>query len=325
MGGLPFMFGKKKFDTRTRLENVYKQKEDGVSETGYDDGRSGYLDRRKNTGMKYAVTVKADIRNSLRCLIRLRKAALILCLALFINTLVWSGQRMLLQRGIADEVLRFHVLANSDSEEDQTVKLEVRDAVLAWLEEAWKENEATQEKKETTNTRTENGSEKLQENQGKAKTLETFKDNQQEENTSELSFTSDLESEKNRNENQKEKEAEFLRAHLTDLQAVANNVLVSRDLPYQAHAELTTCYFPSRTYGTCTFPPGWYEALRIKLGKAKGHNWWCVLYPRLCFTGSLHAVVEEEEMQQLSNVLTEAEYDSLLHEPSRWKLTFRWF
>ena len=142
-----------------------------------------------------------------------------------------------LQRGIAEEVLRFHVLANSDSAVDQAVKLEVRDAVLAWLEEAQIERSVTQGKKETANTGTENDS----------------------------SFMSGLESEKNT----KEKEEEFLRAHLTELEAVANNVLASKGQSYQAHAELTTCYFPERTYGACTFPSGWYQAFRIKLGKAK--------------------------------------------------------
>ena len=321
MGGLPFMFGKKKFDTGTRLENVYETQKDDVSEPEYDDGRSGYPGSRRNTGMKYAAIIKEDIRDSRRCLTRVKKAVLMFFFALFINILVWSSQCMLLQRGIADEVLRFHVLANSDSEEDQAVKLEVRDAVLAWLEEAQGGRSVTQGKKETADTGAENGPDEFRENQGKGRSLETIQVDQQEENRSEITFVNELESEKNT----KEKETEFLRAHLADLEAVANNVLASNGQPYQAHAELTTCYFPSRTYGACTFPPGWYEALRIKLGKAKGHNWWCVLYPRLCFTDSLHAVVEEEEMQQLSDVLTEAEYDSLLHEPSKWKFTFRWF
>lgn len=214
-------------------ESEYEQKKDGVLERKYNDGRSGDMGRRKNTEMKYVETLK--------------KTVLIFGCALFVNILFWSGQRMLLQRGIAEEVLRFHVLANSDSAVDQAVKLEVRDAVLAWLEEAQIERSVTQGKKETANTGTENDS----------------------------SFMSDLESEKNT----KEKEEEFLRAHLTELEAVANNVLASKGQSYQAHAELTTCYFPERTYGACTFPAGWYEAFRIKLGKAKGHNWWCVLYP----------------------------------------------
>lgn len=225
----------------------------------------------------------------------LRKSVLLLILALLLNSIVWMGHRMLLQRGIADEVLRFHVLANSDSETDQAVKLKVRDAVLVWLSDS-----------------------------------EALKDSEQKENRSEISMenawkTGKNSSKKTENNNQKATEEAFLRAHLKDLETVANHVLASDHLSYQAHASLTTCYFPSRTYGSCTFPPGWYKALRIELGKAKGHNWWCVLYPRLCFTDSLHAVVKEDEMQQLSDVLTEAEYDSLLHEPSKWKLTFRWF
>ena len=127
-----------------RKESEYERKKDGVLERKYDDGRSGDMGRRKNTEMKYVETLKS--------------AALILCFALFINILFWNGQRMLLQRGIADEVLRFHVLANSDSEEDQAVKLEVRDAVLAWLEEAQGGRSATQGKKETANTGAENDS-----------------------------------------------------------------------------------------------------------------------------------------------------------------------
>lgn len=310
MGGLPFMFGKKKLYGKKKFEirKILKMGEN-----------TGFFEHGLRNGCEW--TLYWNRKKVAKCAVLLKRGVILLVLALAINILVWSGQRMLLQRGIADEVLRFHVLANSDSEEDQAVKLEVRDAVLAWLEEAQGERSVTQGKRGTANIGAEESLDELQENQGKGRTLKTFQGNQKEENTLEISSTSDLESEKNR----KEKEEEFLRAHLTDLETVANNVLASRGKPYQAHAELTTCYFPSRTYGTCTFPSGWYEALRIKLGKAKGHNWWCVLYPRLCFTDSLHAVVKEEEMQQLSDVLTEAEYDSLLHEPSRWKLTFRWF
>ena len=208
------------------------------------------------------------------------RSSFLLFVILF-NLLVCSSRSMLLQRGIADEVLRFHVLANSDGKADQEVKLKVRDAVLAWLAKEWEEVDVSESEKN---------------DDGKTK-----------------------------DRNQKSEEEAFLRTHLSDLEAIANDVLVSERLSYRAQATLTTCYFPARTYGTCTFPAGWYKALRIELGKAKGHNWWCVLYPRLCFTDSLHAVVKEEEMQQLSDVLTEAEYNSLLHEPSRWKFTFRWF
>ena len=116
---------------------------------------------------------------------------------------------------------------------------------------------------------------------------------------------------------------QFLKSHLPEIEAVANQTLVGRHQSYRATAAIETVYFPERTYGTCTFPAGWYEALRIRLGEAKGHNWWCVLYPRLCFTDCLHAVVEEGEQQELKEVLTEEEYETLLHEPGRWKIGLR--
>ena len=116
---------------------------------------------------------------------------------------------------------------------------------------------------------------------------------------------------------------QFLKSHLPEIEAVANQTLVGQHQSYRATAAIETVYFPERTYGTCSFPAGWYEALRIRLGEAKGHNWWCVLYPRLCFTDCLHAVVEEGEQQELKEVLTEEEYETLLHEPGRWKIGLR--
>lgn len=196
-----------------------------------------------------------------------KMAVIFLSLYLMLHCVV-AAKTNLLQQGIAQEVLRFHVLANSDSKVDQEIKLEVRDAVLAWL---WEE----------------------------------------EQNTPGLSG--------------KEAEKAFVSSHLKEVEARANEVLKSCGAAYEAHAVIRRCYFPDRTYGACTFPAGWYEAVRLELGKAEGNNWWCVLYPRLCFTDCLHAVVEEKEMQQLSSVLTEEEYESLLHEPSKWHFTFRWF
>ena len=53
---------------------------------------------------------------------------------------------------------------------------------------------------------------------------------------------------------------------------------------------------------------GWYDALRIRIGKAQGHNWWCVLYPNLCFMDSVHAIVPKEGKEELRSVLTDEEY-----------------
>ena len=61
----------------------------------------------------------------------------------------------------------------------------------------------------------------------------------------------------------------------------ANEILNENGMKYQATARIAQVEFPDKTYGRYTFPAGSYRALQIKLGKAAGHNWWCVLYPQL--------------------------------------------
>ncbi len=210
-----------------------------------------------------------------------------LILSFLMQLLISSAQQSRIQQGIAGEVLRFHVLANSDSGADQTVKLQVRDAVLQWMEDISETG-----KRAITSTDKAESDLKKEETTGKASP-------------------------------ERDKILQFLKSHLPEIEAVANQTLVGQHQSYRATAAIETVYFPERTYGTCTFPAGWYEALRIRLGEAKGHNWWCVLYPRLCFTDCLHAVVEEGEQKELKEVLTEEEYETLLHEPGRWKIGLR--
>ena len=85
---------------------------------------------------------------------------------------------------------------------------------------------------------------------------------------------------------------------------------------------VTTCYFPDRTYGDVTFPAGNYKTLRIELGEAAGHNWWCVLYTNLCFLDTTNAVLPEKGKQQLKKVLTEEEYSEVT---AGSKFQIRWF
>lgn len=74
---------------------------------------------------------------------------------------------------------------------------------------------------------------------------------------------------------------------------------------------LTKEKFPTKSYGDMTFPPGEYEALRIDIGEARGHNWWCVMYPSLCFLDETHGIVPDESKEKLQNVLTEEDYKAL--------------
>lgn len=153
------------------------------------------------------------------------------------------------QKDLAEEVFRFHVLANSDSREDQELKLKVKDAVVTYMK---RKLPASKSAKMTKQWATE---------------------------------------------------------HLEELIEVAEHVVTTEGYDYKVRAEIGKCMFPDKTYGDITFPAGEYEALEILIGAAEGRNWWCVLYPNLCFVDAVHAVVPEEGKEQLQNVLTEEAYD----------------
>lgn len=153
------------------------------------------------------------------------------------------------QQDLAKEVFRFHVLANSDSEEDQALKMEVKESVLDYMKEQIPESDSAEETKA------------------------------------------------------------WARGHLEQIEGIAEKIVKENGYTYQVNAEVTFCDFPDKTYGDVTFPAGRYEALRIEIGRAEGHNWWCVLYPNLCFLDSVHAVVPEEGKEELREVLTDEEYE----------------
>lgn len=178
------------------------------------------------------------------------KGRLLLFLAVFFAAVLFFSQAAAAGR-IKDKVLRLHVIANSDSEEDQALKLKVRDQVLA--------------------------------------TLKPLLENAEDRSSSEA----------------------IVRAHLSEVEAAARETAWQEKPGENVHAELTNTRFPEKTYGDCTFPAGNYDALRITIGEAKGKNWWCVLFPSLCFVDTVHGVVPEESKELLKNVLTEEEYESL--------------
>ena len=114
----------------------------------------------------------------------------------------------------------------------------------------------------------------------------------------------------------------WIRGHVDEIGAVSRDAAAASGTDYPVSAAVTTCWFPDKTYGDLTFPAGNYKALRIEIGEAKGHNWWCVLYPALCFMDSTNAVVPEEGRQKLKNVLTEEEYSRITADT---KFRIRWF
>ena len=125
---------------------------------------------------------------------------------------------------LGDKLIRLHVVANSDSETDQAVKLQVRDAVMAFLSNA-----------------------DLQDPQS-AKA--------------------------------------YLQENLPSIQKIANQTL--KDAGQMATAAVTLCKesFDVRHYDNFSLPAGVYEALRITIGEGEGRNWWCVVFPSLCYSAA---------------------------------------
>lgn len=77
-----------------------------------------------------------------------------------------------------------------------------------------------------------------------------------------------------------------LKENLINIECISNNILAQNSFDYKSHARIDNEYFPTRSYDSLTLENGYYDALIIDLGDAKGDNWWCVVYPPLCFLSS---------------------------------------
>ncbi|SFR62210.1 stage II sporulation protein R [Anaeromicropila populeti] len=157
-----------------------------------------------------------------------------------------------LQAGISEEIVRFHVRANSDSEEDQQLKLKVKDAVVSYLQKK-------------------------------------------------------LKNAKNINEAKK-----IMVVEMPQLEKISKRIIKKNGYSYNCQVILGQDNFPVKMYGDMTFPAGKYEALQVLIGSACGKNWWCVMFPTLCFVDSTYMVVPDDSKKLLKNVLSEEEYKSLV-------------
>lgn len=164
------------------------------------------------------------------------------------------GRKQQLQESIAEKVLRFHVIANSDSSEDQALKLKVRDAVGEEMAQLLADADCRED--------------------------------------SEIIITE----------------------RLSEIEEIAKEVIVEEGYDYEVCAYIGDVEFPVKTYGDYTFPAGQYEALEVVIGEGAGKNWWCVMYPNMCFSGSVYEVVDEDAEAALKEVLSEEEYAEVFSE-----------
>ncbi len=110
---------------------------------------------------------------------------------------------------------------------------------------------------------------------------------------------------------------------LGEVVTVAERVIADAGYDYSVTASLAQVDFPVKTYGAYTFPAGNYEALEVIIGEGEGHNWWCVMYPNMCFAGSVYEVVDTEVEESLRQVLSKEEYRKVFSEGD-YQVQFRY-
>lgn len=90
-----------------------------------------------------------------------------------------------------------------------------------------------------------------------------------------------------------------LSKNLIYLQCISNEVLAQNSFDYKASVEFSNKYFPARSYDNLTLENGYYDALTINLGNAEGDNWWCVVYPPLCFANETNSIYYKSKFLEI--------------------------
>lgn len=151
-----------------------------------------------------------------------------------------------------DKLIRFHVIANSDTDEDQELKLKVRDAVISYLQPKLEDSKSIEE------------SERI------------------------------------------------IKTEYNNLEKISKNIINENGYDYNVSIGLQYSNFPAKQYSSVVLPAGKYKALKIIIGEGKGKNWWCVMFPPLCFVDDQNGVIDEKTDKKLKEVLTEEEYELIM-------------
>lgn len=113
---------------------------------------------------------------------------------------------------------------------------------------------------------------------------------------------------------------EILKRENENILNIARNVIKENGYSYEVDSTLSREYFPVKTYGNITLPQGEYEAYRILIGSGEGKNWWCVMFPPICFVDvTKGAVAYEETEKEMKEVLSEDEYKMVDNKVSEQK------
>ena len=192
------------------------------------------------------------------------KTTLLIMFLLFVYILIAaSSYTKAVCTDIANNVFRLHVIANSDSEEDQKLKYIVRDSILSYV----------------------NG------------ILENI--------------------------NNKEDVALTINNHIDEIKNIAQQAVYNEGFTYDVEIEVGNFKFPTKTYGNISLPPGLYDALRVKIGNASGKNWWCVMFPPLCFVDVSSGIVPEDSKELMESNLSSEDYALVSSSKNTTKIKFK--
>lgn len=115
---------------------------------------------------------------------------------------------------------------------------------------------------------------------------------------------------------------EIISNNLTAIKDIAEQVVL-QDSDYSVNVSLATSSFPTKYYEDFSFPAGTYEALKIVIGEGNGNNWWCVMFPPLCFTDSSAGTFSKSSENTLKDNLTEEEYALINSKKTDVKVKFK--
>ena len=124
------------------------------------------------------------------------------------------------------------------------------------------------------------------------------------------------------NSSSKEDVIKLANDHINEIKQIAQNTVFENGYTYPVKVSIGNFAFPTKTYGDISFPAGFYDALKIEIGSAQGKNWWCVMFPPLCFVDVSSGIVPEESKENLKNNLSSEEYN-LLYEESNNNTNFK--
>lgn len=191
------------------------------------------------------------------------KSSVILIVLLCIYTFLCAYSYVqAISEDLSNSVFRLHVLANSDSQEDQDLKYKVRDSLLEYMNELCADCSTKEE----------------------AMALAI------------------------------ENQATF--------EQIALDTIHEQGYSYSVKINIGEFDFPTKTYGDISLPAGTYDALRVEIGEAEGQNWWCVMFPPLCFIDVSSGIVDESSKELLENELTEEEF-ALVSDDSDSEINFK--